>query len=275
MPIKVVFVPLADSEGAQSIIGAAMGIAASLGAEVDVAHLGGDPTRALGDLVGEAVSPQLIEEVLAQAEKRAKASAQASRKAYDAAVAKAKGVKSRYQEIQAAVDVAIEDRGRFADLIVVRRATSAKDVGVRVVAEVALMSTARPVLVVPSKSPAGIGSNVAIAWNDSLESSKAVAAALPFITRASKVTVISANDGGTINQKAILAYLGRHGVKAKGVSVKAGADAGKAIAAAASKAGANLLVMGAYSHSRVRELIFGGVTEHALASARLPVLMVH
>lgn len=275
MSIKVVYVPLADAEGAQSIITSALAVAAGFGAEVDVAHLSGDPTRALGDLVGETVSPQLVEEVLEQAEKRAKASAQASRKAFDAAVAGAKGAAAKFAEIKESADVAVENQGRLADLIVVRRASSAKDVGVRVVAESALMSTGRPVLVVPAKAPANIGSSVAIAWNDSLEASKAVAAAMPFITKAAKVTVISANDGGTINQKNVIAYLARHGVKAQGVSVKAGSDAGKAIATAATAAKANLLVMGAYSHSRVREMIFGGVTEHALSAARLPVLLIH
>lgn len=275
MPIKVIFVPLADAEGAQATVSAAVSVAALLGAEVDVAHVSGDPNRVLGDLVGETVSPQLIEEVLEQAEKHARVSAQAARKAYDAAVKSATGVKTRYADLKTATDVAVEDRGRLADLIVVRRATSARDVGARVVAEVALMSTGRPVLVVPGKAPAKIGSSVAIAWNDSLESSKAVAAALPFIIRAAKVTVISANDGNAINQKDVIAYLARHGVKAQGVNVKAGGDAGKAITGAATKAGANLLVMGGYSHSRVREMIFGGVTEHALGAARLPVLLVH
>ncbi|MFM2128824.1 MAG: hypothetical protein RL477_370, partial [Pseudomonadota bacterium] len=196
MSIKVVFVPLADADGAQATIAAAIAVAGPLGAEVDVANISGDPTRMLGDMVGETVSPQLIEEVLAQAEKHARDSAAAARKAFDAATKDARGVKTQYADLKTATDVAVEERGRLADLIVVRRATSAKDVGARVVAEVALMSTARPVLIVPGKAPAKIGSSVAVAWNDSLESSKAVAAALPFLTAAEQVTVISATEDG-------------------------------------------------------------------------------
>lgn len=275
MSIKLVYVPLPDADSAEATITAALKVAAQLGADLDVAHLSGDPTQALGDFVGETVSPQLVEEVLAQAEKRALASSQAARKAFDAATKDATAVRARYADTKGASDVAIERKGRLSDLIVVRRAGAAKDVGARTVAEVALMTTGRPVLIVPAKGRGSVGTNVAIAWNDSLEATKAVAAALPFLTQATKVTVISANDGGAIDQKGLIAYLARHGVKAQGVSVKAGADAGKAIVAAATKAGADLLVMGAYSHSRVREMIFGGVTEHALTGARLPVLLLH
>ena len=273
MSIKSIFVPLSDADGAQVTISAALRIAAGFGATVDVVHLRSDPTRALGDFVGESVSPQLVEEVLEQAEKRGKSVAAATRKAYDAA---AKGTKNvNYSETRTNGDIAVETMGRLSDLVVARRGSGVKDVGARVVAETALMGTGRPVLVVPAKAPAKIGSNVAVAWNGSIEATKAVAAALPFLTQASKVTVISANDGAPIDQKGLVAYLARHGIKAKGVSVKAGANAGKAIVNAATKAGANLLVMGAYSHSRVREMIFGGVTEHALSDSYLPVLLVH
>jgi nucleotide-binding universal stress UspA family protein len=275
MPIKTIFVPLSDAEGAGKTLSAAIRLAEGFGAAVNVVHMRSDPTQALGDFVGESVSPQLVEEVLTQAERRATAIAAATRKAYDAAAKTAKGVKLAYSESKNSSDIAVETQGRLADLIVVRRASGTKDVGARVVAEAALMGTGRPVLVLPATPPARIGSIIAIAWNDSLEASKAVNAALPFLTGATTVSVISANAGSAIDQKGVIAYLGSHGIKARGVSVKAGADAGKAIVAAATKANANLLVMGAYSHSRVREMIFGGVTEHALSSARLPVLLIH
>jgi nucleotide-binding universal stress UspA family protein len=275
MPIKTIFVPLSDAEGAAKTLNAAIGLAEGFGAAVNVVHLRADPTQALGDFVGESVSPQLVEEVLTQAEKRATAIAAAARKAYDAAAKTVKGVKLSYSESTINSDVAVETQGRLSDIVVVRRASGTRDVGARVVAEAALMGTGRPVLVLPTTPPAKIGTSVVIAWNDSLEASKAVNAALPFLTRAASVSVVSANAGPAIDQKGIIAYLGTHGIKARGVSVKAGADAGKAIVSATTKAKANLLVMGAYSHSRVREMIFGGVTEHALSSARLPILLVH
>ena len=211
-----------------------------------------------------------------QASKRAGDIAVKTRKAFDSAKAQASNVKTTFEEVTGRTDYAMETKGRISDLIVVRRARNARDAGTRVTAEVVLMGTGRPVLVVPAKGADKIGANVAIAWNGSIEASKAVAAAMPFLTRAKTVTVVSADDDDAkIDQKGVIGYLARQGVKAKGVSVKAGDDAGKAIARAAKRAGADLLVMGAYSHSRVRELLFGGVTEHALRDAPISVLMVH
>ena len=118
---------------------------------------------------------------------------------------------------------------------------------------------------------------MAIAWNGSIEASKAVAAAMPFLMRAKNVSAISVVDGGgDHNLDGLVQYLRWHGVRAKANSFKSrGGDIGKAVASAASRAKADLLVMGAYTHSRVREMIFGGVTDHVFSSGRMPVLFAH
>ncbi len=285
MPIKSILVPLADSEGAGEVLDAAFALAGTFGAHVNALHLRADPTQALGDFAGETISPALVDQVLTAAEKRAETTATKTRKAFDAAAKKAKAATGKtaakgaltasYEEVTGMSDYVVEEKGRLNDLVVVRRARDARDAGVRVVAETALMETGRPVLLVPPKPPAKVGSNVAIAWNGSREAARAVGAAMPFLMRATSVTAVSVGDSKLIDQKGLVEYLARHGVKAKAVVVKPGADTGKAIVNAAVKAGANLLVMGAFTHSRVRELIFGGVTEHALENSRLPVLMIH
>jgi len=275
MPIKTIFLPLNDADGAAVSLGAALSLAKTSEAAVDVVHLRADPTESLGDFVGESVSPQLVEEVLTQAEKRSKDIAGKTRKAYDAAKAKADGIKTTYREEQGNADLAIETQGRISDLIIARRPRNARDAATWVTAEVSLMGTGRPVLVVPSKGATKIGSNVAICWNGSIEAAKALSVAMPFLVRAKTVTVISAHDGKPVDHKGVLAYLARQGVKAKGVNVKAGANTARALGSAAKRAGADLVVMGAYTHSRVREMLFGGVTEHALTGATLPVLLVH
>ncbi len=140
------------------------------------------------------------------------------------------------------------------------------------------MGTGRPVLLAPATAPAKIGSSVAIAWNGSVEASKAVASAMSFLTRARSVTAISVvEDGGSDhNLDGLVEYLRWHGIRAKPNVVKTrGGDVGKAVASAASRAKADLLVMGAYTHSRVREMIFGGVTNHVLSTGRVPVLLAH
>lgn len=285
MPIKTILVPLTDADGAGETLGAAFALASTFGAHVDALHLRADPTQALGDFAGETISPALVDEVLTAAEKRADGISVKTRKAFDAAAKKAKAATGKtapkgaltasYEEVTGSSDYVVEEKGRLYDLIVVRRARDSRDTSVRVVAETVLMGSGRPVLVTPPKPPAKIGSHVVIAWNGSREAARAVGAAMPFLTRAGNVTVVSAGDARSIDQKGLVAYLARHGIKAKTVMVKPGADTGKAIVNAAVKARANLLVMGAYTHSRVRELIFGGVTEHAIENARLPVLMIH
>jgi hypothetical protein len=93
MSIKTIFLPLIDADGAAVSLGAAFSLAKTFDAAVDVAHLRADPTESLGDFVGESVSPQLVEEVLTQAEKRSKDIASKTRKAFDGAKAKAAGGK--------------------------------------------------------------------------------------------------------------------------------------------------------------------------------------
>lgn len=286
MPIKTILVPTFDSQDAADVFGAALGLGTMLGSHVRILHLRADPSESLSDFVGEAVSPQLVEEVIEAAETRAKTVAGKTRKAFETATkaakaemsdkAPAKGkVTASYEETTGQGSWQVEQHGRLADLLVVRRARNDRDVGPRIIIESALMGTGRPILVVPPKPPAKIGTNVAVAWNGSLEAARAVAAGMPFLTRAKQVTVITAKDGTEVDQKAVIDYLARQGVKAKGVTVSSGADTGRAICNAAGRAGADLLVMGGYTHSRVREMILGGVTEHVLSAARLPVLLAH
>jgi nucleotide-binding universal stress UspA family protein len=99
---------------------------------------------------------------------------------------------------------------------------------------------------------------------------------MDFILAARAVTILTADEnGGNSRPDQLRDYLEFHGVQAKVTSVAAKGDAGKALLAAAAKAGADLLVMGAYGHSRVRELVLGGVTKHVLQATTIPTLLAH
>lgn len=288
MPIRSIFVPLSDATAIGGTLGTACALAKTFNAHVDVLNLRTDPTSAISDFVGETVSPSLVEEVMAAAEQRATQVAGRVRKAFDEAAAKARievvnraSAKGKatmaYGEETGNNDYWIETRGRVSDLIIARRPRNSSDVSARAIAEYAMMGTGRPVLLAPAKDPGKVGTSVAIAWNGSIEASRAVAASLPFLTRAGSVTAISVvEDGGSDhNLDGLVQYLRWHGIRAKPVVAKSNGDAGKAITRAASRAKADLLVMGAYTHSRVREMIFGGVTDHILGSSRIPVLLAH
>jgi nucleotide-binding universal stress UspA family protein len=133
------------------------------------------------------------------------------------------------------------------------------------------------VLLVPAGPAADLGATVAIAWDRSCEAARAVGAALPLLTAASKVVILTAREPGSeIEPSELAAYLALHGVDARTWAfVPASGSLGGALLEEAGKAGANLLVMGAYGHSRLREMVLGGVTRSILADADMPVFLMH
>ncbi len=287
MPIKTILVPLSDTTAEGGTLGTAFILAKTFKAHVDVLHLRADPTVTIFNMGDETYAPAL--EVIAKAEESAQQMAVQVRKGFEASAAKARieivdrpsaqtKPTASYEEETGLNDYWIETRGRVSDLIVVRRPRNSTDVTARTIAECALMGTGRTVLLAPATVPNKVGSSVAIAWNGSIEASRAVAAAMPLLTRARTVTAISVVEAGgkDHNLDGLVKYLRRHGIRAKANAIKSrGSDTGKAVTAAAARAKADLLVMGAYTHSRVREMIFGGVTNHVLGSCRIPVLLVH
>lgn len=144
--------------------------------------------------------------------------------------------------------------------------------------EAALFDSGTPLLIVPPTPPKTIGRNVLVAWNCSTEQARTNAFAMPLLRLAEKVTVLTV-EGGTIpgpsGEDAAL-HLRRNGVKATALTVKPTMrTTGEAILDYAAAQGCDLLVKGAYTQSRLRQMIFGGATRHILANANLPVLMAH
>ena len=144
-------------------------------------------------------------------------------------------------------------------------------------------ASGRPVLIVPYAGHfETIGHRVLIGWNASREATRAVNDAMPLLAAADVVTVltIDAREGpdahGELPGADISLHLARHGVKAEiERTVSAGIPAGEVLLSRAADLGADLLVIGAYGHSRVRELLLGGATRSILRSMTLPVLMSH
>ena len=121
-----------------------------------------------------------------------------------------------------------------------------------------------------------------VAWNGGREATRAVADALPLLARAKEVTVLVINPEdapdthGDVPGADIALHLARHGVNAVATRIHAGdMEAANIILSRAAETGIDLLVMGAYGHSRLRELVVGGVTRSILASMTMPVLMSH
>ena len=172
----------------------------------------------------------------------------------------------------------VGSRGRLFDLIVVGRPVRGSATPTMSLLEAALFETGRPVLIAPPQAPAGIGANIVIAWNGSDETARAITFAMPFIQGADKVTVLSVDNGMVPGPSAadVTIHLGRNGIDAEAIEVpKDGRSPGEATLGEAQKLGCDLMIKGAYTHSRLRQMIFGGITSHILDAAEVPVLMAH
>lgn len=179
-------------------------------------------------------------------------------------------------------DLFIGSYGRVFDLIALGRPGRAAQNARMPPLEAALFDFGRPVLIMPPVAPKAIGRNVLVAWNRSTEQANTTAFALPLLRLAERVTVYEVEGGTTPGPSAEEAamHLRRNGVKARALTVKRGArttgeQTGEATLEYAAKEGCDLLVKGAYTQSRLRQMMFGGATRHILANAGLPVLMAH
>jgi nucleotide-binding universal stress UspA family protein len=166
-------------------------------------------------------------------------------------------------------------RGRMADLVVAAAPRAIGKVD-RPALTAALFGTHRPVLLVPSRLPVAIGARIAVAWRDDSRAPQAVLAAMPLLAGAARVFVLVGRTGEMASPPPLPAIFGAHDIDAEIFQV--GSDdlpIRAALLQQATALRADLLVMGAYAHSPVREMILGGVTRHVLAEAEIPVLLRH
>ncbi len=165
---------------------------------------------------------------------------------------------------------------RVADLCVVGRARYGKDNSTAPVIEAALFDSGRPVLIAPPHPVKSVGGNIVIAWNRSAAAARALNAAMPLFDKADSIRVVYVDTGAKSGPSAesAAAYIERHGFSVARETIQPHSQ-GAASTLLWSAQDADLLVMGAYSHSRLREVVLGGVTRHILENATIPVFMVH
>ncbi len=169
-------------------------------------------------------------------------------------------------------------RGRLFDLVVVGRPMHGATTPTMHTLEAALFESGRPILIAPPKAPSTIGETVVIAWNGSTETARTIAFALPFLQQASKVIVLSINEFSVPGPSGadVARHLGYNDIEATAMNGDmANRSPGEAMLGEAMAQGADLMIKGAYTHSRLRQMIFGGATNHILSYAELPVFMAH
>lgn len=166
--------------------------------------------------------------------------------------------------------------GGATDVAVVSRPRPSGSGPARAFLLATLLYSGRPVLVLPQRRVPPLGQRVLIAWNQSAEAAAAVTAAIPILQQATEVGFVTAGPENRPGPKAsaMCDYLAQWGIKADRVATK-GDDVEQEILHTFEERGADLLVMGACHRSRLRELVFGGVTRRMLFDSTLPVLMYH
>lgn len=175
-------------------------------------------------------------------------------------------------------------QARYSDLVVVSQKNFSEfDPSlVSDLPEYVALHSVRPVLIVPHAGPVSpTGNRILVAWDGSMEATRAITNAIPLLKRAKSVTVALFNPSAQLDVHGELPgadiglYLARHGIKIEVLQQEAEANIGSALMALASDRGYDLIVMGAYGHARFREIVLGGVTLTVLGQMNVPILMSH
>lgn len=290
MSIKTILVPLPVSTDPAVEIGTALAAAKMLNAHVEALFIdeGASSTLSAGNA---AMARHLGTDALAQQAKAREERTENARAEFMRAC-EAEGVEVRetgdaangpsasWSEAHGPYESTVAARATAFDLVIASSAAVAAPL--KDIAETSLLQTRRPVLLAPSRLKGDLAGSVMIGWDESVECWHAVSAALPFLEHAKHVDVVSVDKDRdaaerTASQERVVNYLGWHGIAATPkVVAPLTRPVGDALLSEAGDPRVGLLVMGAYSHGRMRERLFGGATRHVLMNAAAtPVFMAH
>ncbi|ONG51326.1 universal stress protein UspA [Pseudoroseomonas deserti] len=289
MAYRRLLLPLTGTAAGEAALNTALMVARMWNAHVHCLHVRVD-ARDVAPLAGEGLSGAMIEEMMAATERESGERAGRVRALFerfvqgrDVTIAlsaesalKTEGPTLSFESIAGREEDVVAQQSRLYDMAVVPHPEADEDVSSSDALHAVLFDSGRPVLIAPRQSPATIGNRVCCAWNGTAESAAAVAAALPWLHHAEAVRVLYSDDYQRRGPAAegLQAYLRWHEIQAEAVPFKPQTrEVGAGLLGATRDFNADLLCMGAYSHSRLRQLILGGVTRHVLENADIPVLM--
>jgi len=278
---------------------AALHLAKRFGAHVDALHAALDPRDSVAYL-GDGMTGTMISQVMAAAEKESEERAAKARTVFvetcqelsvtisdDPPAGDTTGAATAsFRSVAGHQDVLIAHYGRLSDLTVGGRSVTDSTTALPVALEAAIMETGRPVFVTPSLEtewdPSSfIGKNVAVAWSGSPEAARAISFSMPFLHDANKVCIIY-HGGELVDRKGVEElrdYLKWHGIKSIAESdiskLVDKMSTGESLLAQTDQVDSDLLVMGAFTHSRLRQIIFGGTTRHIMENSNIPLLLAH
>tara|TARA_B100000686_G_scaffold251037_1_gene261353 strand:- start:47 stop:913 length:867 start_codon:yes stop_codon:yes gene_type:complete len=288
MTIRRIFAPLGSKHNSAHYLTSVFSFAKRLDAHINVVHISPDPRDSVA-YVGEGVTGAIIENLMSAVEQEGDARASKSQEQFQSICADTgaevidipsfAGFSASFAAITGSIYDLIALRGRLADVIVVPQPQKGDDAMVQATLEVALLETGHPVLVVPPREVADFGKRIVILWSGAEEAARSVAGALPLLQKADSVVAYTFSRYALPLAQAadLVTYLGWHGIEVSNHEdvATAGGDVLDVAFEKIDESQADLVVMGAYTHSRLRHLIFGGMTSAMLERAELPVFMAH
>jgi nucleotide-binding universal stress UspA family protein len=286
MSFKTILVPVSSPEASQSTLDTALLVAKHWKSHLEVMHVRPDP-RGLVPYTGEGMDGSMIEEIMDVTEREGDERAVETRQMFDAFCVNHSltvsdkpssdaDVTVSWREEAGREDEIVALRGRLYDVIVVGRQVPDSPLPSPITLEAALHDTGRPILVTPPHAPSNTGKHISIAWEASPEAARTIAVSIQALVEAETVTILAPNLAQPLplDPHELVERLVWHGVDAKLHSFDAQAsELGPAFLSQASEIGADMLVKGAYSQSRLRQMVLGGRTRHILAHTTIPVLL--
>ena len=281
MSIAKILVPVAGAERDLAPLRGGMLAAELFGAHLEALFVRPDPAEAM-PFYGEGMSSSVVQEIMDVSRDAAGRAAQAARANLEQVKSESRaGAQAHlsFREAEGNFAEQVTLAARLSDLVVFGPLNEDDRLALGEAFDATLLETGRPVLLMPERPPVRLGSKIALAWNGSIASAHAISAALPFLTRASCVEVLTVRRGAGTTSSAddLVRYLAFHGVSATARVVEAGelpvADA--LLKAADTKEGDSMLVAGGYGHNRVRELFVTGTTRRVVAQTAIPCFLVH
>lgn len=272
--LRDLLVHIGSGDQCRQVLTVAIDIAVRSGTRLSGLHVTPTPD------IPAVYKPSRIADALGYAAAMLAADARAARGAFEAETVP-RLVNTDWLEIEGDVAEGISARARFADLVILSQAEWQEPAERHPlpVAHSVVLSCGRPVLVVPDGAVPGPFARVALAWDGSREAVRAIHDALPFLTTAETVhllTIRTTQAPGEDGAASMIAHLARHGVAAESRAESATVTQEHEVLHASIQRGRyDLLVMGAYSHSRWMEFIFGGETQSTLLCSNIPVLVSH
>lgn len=277
MPYKTIVAYLARPDGVTQVMNTALPLAEEFDAHLIGMHVSsGVPVTGT---IGAQVPPEIIEQYAQYMREDAEAIKAAFSKAVKGAKVQTEWRRHEPKVLGTDILNTISKQTRFADIVVMGQNDSEQRVG-ELTADI-IIAAGRPVIVVPENGAAmNLTGKIAVAWDGSREASRAAFDSLALLKKAQSVSVVTIKKDGdgdaiTLGGAELALSLARHGVKAEAVVLDSDTSAGEALIKYVSKNDCDLIVMGCYGHSRLRERLFGGATRRLLEEMIVPVLMSH